>query len=81
MGAAETPILRYMGKLLNRMYEVGFRPTDPLMGGVEKAHDAVHHLSVMLHYEGCEKERWPLDRLDFSWAHYGESCVAILSWS
>ena len=57
VGAAVTPMLRYLGKLRTRMYEVGFRPTDPLMGVVEKAYDALHHLSVLLHYQGCEKER------------------------
>ncbi|MFO0865023.1 MAG: hypothetical protein U0744_10290 [Gemmataceae bacterium] len=49
------PMLHYLGKLRKRMYEVGFRPSDPLMGVVEKAYDAVHHLSVMLHYQACER--------------------------
>ena len=53
--AAVTPMLRYLGRLRTRMYEVGFRPTDPLMGVVEKAYDAIHHLNVLLHYEACEK--------------------------
>ncbi|MBX9678679.1 MAG: hypothetical protein K2X38_07930 [Gemmataceae bacterium] len=57
VGAAVNPMLRYLGKLRARMYEVGFRPSDPLMGVVEKAYDALHHLSVVLHYQGCEKER------------------------
>ncbi|MBX9677516.1 MAG: hypothetical protein K2X38_02050 [Gemmataceae bacterium] len=49
-------MLRYLGRLRKRMYGVGFLPSDPLLVVVERACDAVHHLSVLLHYPASEKE-------------------------
>jgi hypothetical protein len=41
------------------MYAVGFLDEDPLMRMVIAAHDALHRLTVELHYMGCEREGGP----------------------
>jgi hypothetical protein len=46
-------MLRYLGKLRQRMDKRGFTPSDKLYGLVNEAYDKVHHLSVELHYLSC----------------------------
>ncbi len=48
------PSLRYLFHLSSRMEKVGFGQDDPLFQLVARAYDAVHHLSVHVHYMGCE---------------------------
>ena len=45
---------RYFGRLRARMEKVGFVPGDPLYERVKKAHDAMHDLSVHVHYLTCD---------------------------
>jgi hypothetical protein len=45
--------LRYLGRLRDRMNERGFPPNDPLHLAVTGAFNAVHALSVELHYLTC----------------------------
>jgi hypothetical protein len=49
--------LRYLGRLHARMEKVGFVPGDPLFERVKKAHDAMHDLTVHVHYMECEASR------------------------
>lgn len=53
--AVVTRELRYLGRLRDRMTRRGFPPDDPLMWRVEEAFDAVHALSVELHYLTCAR--------------------------
>jgi hypothetical protein len=53
------PMLRYLYKLKDRMQRVGFLPQDPLYQCVERAYNAVHSLSVKLHYLGSDAGRKP----------------------
>ena len=46
--------LGYLHRLRERMVAVGFPPEDLLFKKVEAAYDAMHRLSVELHYIGCE---------------------------
>jgi hypothetical protein len=48
------PMLGYLVRLRQRMDKAGFLLTDPLYQCVRKAEDAIHHLSVELHYRSCE---------------------------
>lgn len=52
--AALAPSVRYLGKLKDRMDQVGFLPHDPLYELVKDAYNAVHHLSMDLHYRSCK---------------------------
>ena len=45
--------LRYLGKLRDRMNQQGFPPDDPLYVAATGAFNAVHALSVELHYLTC----------------------------
>jgi hypothetical protein len=47
------PQLRYLLALRRRMEQCGFPPDDELRQLVERAYDAVHRLSVELHYLSC----------------------------
>jgi hypothetical protein len=46
-------MLGYLVRLRERMGKVGFLPGDPLYQLVRKAEDALHRLSVELHYRSC----------------------------
>jgi hypothetical protein len=48
------PGLRYLARLRSRMEQAGFLPDDPLFRLVSKAYDAVHALSVHMHYRSCK---------------------------
>ena len=50
------PMLRYLGKLGDRMGKAGFHPGDQLRIDVERAYGAVHALRMSLHYEGWERD-------------------------
>jgi hypothetical protein len=45
--------LRYLGKLRDRMNALSFPPNDPLYLAATGAFNAVHALSVELHYLTC----------------------------
>jgi hypothetical protein len=45
--------LNYLGRLKDRMVRAGFPPMDPLFCLVVAAFNAVHHLSVEVHYLSC----------------------------
>ena len=47
------PSLRYLAALRNRVQQCGFPADDPLRQRVEQAHDAVHRLTIELHYLSC----------------------------
>ena len=49
--------LRYFGRLQARMDTVGFVPGDPLYERVKKAHDALHDLTIHVHYLEREASR------------------------
>jgi hypothetical protein len=54
------PMLRYLYRLWDRMNKIGFLPNDPLYLVVYQAYNAVHALSVKLHYmerDGTGKPR------------------------
>jgi hypothetical protein len=51
------PMVRYPHRLQGRMDVVGFVPSDHLYRLVSEAFDAVHALSVELHYLGTEAGR------------------------
>ena len=53
MHRALAPGLRYLGRLKSRMEQVGFLPNDPLFLLVRQAYDAMHRLSIDLHYRSC----------------------------
>ena len=48
------PTLGYLYRLRERMQKVGFLPNDPLFLRVCQAYDAVHRLSIELHYLSCD---------------------------
>ena len=48
------PCLRYLGRLQTRMEKAPFPSDDPIYKLVVKAYNAVHHLSVALHYLECD---------------------------
>lgn len=48
------PMLLYLSKLKRRMNYRGFLQDDPLMRAVCRAEDAIHALSVEVHYLSCE---------------------------
>jgi len=48
------PSLNYLFRLRRRMEETGFPPRDSLMQRVYAAYDAVHALSVTVHYLSCD---------------------------
>jgi hypothetical protein len=47
------PMLRYLGRLKRRMNYKGFPPEDPMLVGVCDAENAIHALTVKLHYLSC----------------------------
>jgi hypothetical protein len=48
------PSLQYLNRLEERLIAVGSLPNDPLHQKVVKARDAMHDLSIKLHYLGCD---------------------------
>jgi hypothetical protein len=49
-------MLGYVGRLRDRMYATGFVDEDSLMQVVLAAHDALHRLTVRLHYDSGDKD-------------------------
>jgi hypothetical protein len=47
--------LGYLTRLKARMERVGFRRNDPLFQRVQRAHDALHDLTIAVHYLACKK--------------------------
>jgi len=47
------PMLRYIGRLKERMRRRGFVADDRLLAAVCRAEDAIHALSVEVHYLAC----------------------------
>ena len=47
------PMLRYLARLKRRMTYRGFPPHDPLLAAVVNAENALHALSIELHYLSC----------------------------
>lgn len=47
------PMLRYLARLKRRMTYRGFPPDDPLLIAVGRAENAMHELSVDVHYLSC----------------------------
>ncbi len=56
------PMLGYLNRLHRRMEKVGFLPDDPALTLVAKARDAMHELTVDLHYESCRHQVGRRDR-------------------
>ena len=54
LGDRVRPMLVFLLHLKDRMLRAGFPPDGELYRVASKAHDAVHHLSVVLHYESCK---------------------------
>ena len=52
--AAIRPALGYLCRLRDRMEKRGFSPTDKLVRLTVTAYDALHALSIELHYLSCE---------------------------
>lgn len=48
------PSLRHLQALRNRLQQRGFLPDDRLRQLVEQAHDAVHRLTIDLHYRSVK---------------------------
>lgn len=48
------PCLGYLYRLGRRMEKVGITPSDPLLKLVRRAYDAMHALSIELHYRSCD---------------------------
>ena len=48
------PMLDYLGRLKSRMTRRQFTPGDPLLVAVCRAEDAMHALTVEVHYLSCE---------------------------
>jgi hypothetical protein len=46
--------LRLLGRLRTRLTCLGWRPDHPYYRAVEKAHNAVHDVTVHTFYAGCE---------------------------
>lgn len=49
------PGMNYLIRLRERMVRVGFIPSDKLYQLVNKAYDAMHSLSVEMHYQSCKR--------------------------
>jgi hypothetical protein len=47
------PMLGYLGRLKDRMRRRGFLQDDPLLAAVCRAEDAMHALTVEVHYLAC----------------------------
>ena len=47
------PLLRYLSRFKRRMTYRGFPPDDPLLAAVVNAENALHALSVEVHYLSC----------------------------
>ena len=62
IGKALFPNLNYLLRLKTHMEKAGFPPNDPLFALVNQAYDAVHHLSVDVHYRACGVEIGPNSR-------------------
>jgi hypothetical protein len=46
--------LRFLGRLRNRLTYLGWRPDHPYYRAVEKAHNAVHAVTVHTFYASCK---------------------------
>jgi hypothetical protein len=51
------PMLGYLHRLQGRMDVAGFVPSDELYRAVTNARDALHALSVNLHYLACDARK------------------------
>jgi hypothetical protein len=47
------PMLGYLNRLLKRMEQIGFPPDDRLLKFTVEARNAMHELTVAVHYESC----------------------------
>jgi hypothetical protein len=47
------PMLSYLNRLLKRMEQTGFPPDDRLLGMVVVVRNAMHELTVAVHYASC----------------------------
>jgi hypothetical protein len=54
MYAALRPALGYLYRLRERMEKQGFPPNDKLLKLTDAAYNAIHALTVELHYLSCE---------------------------
>jgi hypothetical protein len=54
LSAKLRPMLAYLNRLHARMEKAGFLPDDELLISVKRASDAVHDLSVRVHYLSCK---------------------------
>jgi hypothetical protein len=52
--------LKYLGRLKGRMEKRGFHPSDPIFESTTAAYDAIHALSVNLHYLSCDADKRPI---------------------
>ncbi len=50
------PMLGYLNRLHRRMEKVGFLSDDPSLKLVTDARDAMHELTIDLHYESCRHQ-------------------------
>jgi hypothetical protein len=51
--AAVEPVMGYTGRLTRRMQQVGWKPSDPPYVHALRAHDALHALRIIAHYNVC----------------------------
>jgi hypothetical protein len=51
------PMFGYLHRLQGRMDTAGFVPSDKLYRLVSEAFNAMHSLSIELHYRSCDAER------------------------
>jgi hypothetical protein len=54
IGTALFPGHNYIARLIKRMEKAGFPHDDPLYLKVAKVHDAMHELTVAVHYMACD---------------------------
>ena len=55
LGERLRPMLVFLLRFRDRLKYTGFEPDGELYRVADKAHDAVHHLSVVLHYESVPR--------------------------
>ena len=49
-------ILRYLNRLVDRMHKLAFPPEDETFMAAVAARNALHHLTVKLHYLACDNQ-------------------------
>lgn len=59
---ALSKMLWYVTRLLARMDQRGFPPTDPLYQFVRRLRDDLHAVVTHLHYAACERRKWERER-------------------